>query len=143
MTPESGEPEARAAGRARMEEVYGFSIDPGELEDPFHAFTVDHLFGTVWSRPDLDVRERRLLTIGALAAMGREDLLEVQFESALRRGELTVAQLRELTIHLAHYVGWPRGAAANVVAARVIDRLRARGEADAGGEQTGGQPGDG
>src|SRR5581483_3099753 len=85
--------DARSVGMARMEEVYGFSIDPGQLEDPFHAFTVDHLFGAVWSRPGLDVRERRLLTIGALAAMGRDDLLEVQFESALRRGELTVSQL--------------------------------------------------
>ncbi|HEV2369636.1 MAG TPA: carboxymuconolactone decarboxylase family protein [Acidimicrobiales bacterium] len=131
----------RAAGRARMEEVYGFSIDPDELANPFHAFTVDHLFGNVWSRPGLDVRDRRLLTIGVLAAMGRDDLLEVQFESALRRGELTAESLFEVTIHVAHYVGWGPGAAASVVAERVIDRL-GLGKPEAGRHGRGGPGGD-
>ena len=33
--------------------------------------TVDHLFGTGWTGGDLGVRERRLLTVGALAAQGK------------------------------------------------------------------------
>lgn len=142
MSGADGSAERRAAGMARMQEVYGFSLDPAELDDPFHEFTVDHLFGVVWDRPGLDIRTRRLITIGVLAALGREDLLEIQFEAALRRGELGVAELQEITIHLAHYVGWPLGAAANVVAARVVDNLRRRGEADAGREEAGGEAGD-
>ena len=53
--------------------------------------TVDHLFGTVWTDEHLDlVRDRRLMTIGVLAAQDKTDLLEIQFDSALERGELTV-----------------------------------------------------
>ncbi len=42
---------SRARGIAKMEEVYGFSVDPDDLPGPYAAFTVDHLFGTVWTRP--------------------------------------------------------------------------------------------
>ncbi len=75
----------RSRGIAKMEEVYGFSVDPDQLEGPYVAFTVDHLFGTVWSRDALGVRDRRLTTIGVLAALGQASLVEIQFRSALER----------------------------------------------------------
>lgn len=107
---------------ARMQEVYGFSADPADAPGDFLAYTVDHLFGEVWSRPDLEIAARRLLTIGVLAAQGRDDLLEVQFGAALAREEMTEAQVREVIIHLAHYAGWPHAAAANNAAERAIAR---------------------
>jgi 4-carboxymuconolactone decarboxylase len=110
----------RARGIAKMEEVYGFSVNPDDLPGDYAAVTVDHLFGTVWTRPDLDVRQRRLLTIGALAALGQPELLEIQFRSALERGELDAAQVREVVLHLTHYVGWPLSTGMNGVAERAI-----------------------
>jgi 4-carboxymuconolactone decarboxylase len=107
---------------AKMQAVYRFHIDPDTLEGDFHAYTVDHLFGDVWCRPGLELTQRRLLTVGALAALGSGDLLEVQFQSALDNGELTVEQLREVVIHLAHYVGWPRATVVDQAAERVIAR---------------------
>ena len=56
---------------AKMQEVYGFTVDPDDVAGHFVAFTVDHLFGDVWSRPGLRVRDRRLMTIGVLAALGK------------------------------------------------------------------------
>ena len=53
---------------AKMEEVYGFSVDPATIPGRYLEMTVDHLFGTVWTSDELDVRERRLMTIGVLAA---------------------------------------------------------------------------
>jgi len=110
----------RARGLAKMQEVYGFSVDPDDLPGDYAAVTVDHLFGTIWTRPDLDVRQRRLLTIGALAALGQPELLEIQFGSALERGELNPAEVREVVLHLTHYVGWPLSTSMNGVAERVI-----------------------
>ena len=116
------DPERRAAGRAKMREVYGFDVDPDDVPGDFVTMTVDHLFGTVWTRPDLDVPARRLLTIGVLAALGQRTLLEVQFDSALRNGELTVDQVREVVVHLTHYVGWPLATVLSGAAEAVIGR---------------------
>ena len=119
------DPSARAAGIAKMQEVYNFSVDPEAVEGDFVAYTVDHLFGDVWCRPGLSVFERRLVTIGVLAALGKTDLLDVQFTSALANDELTEDQVRELVVHLTHYVGWPLATGANEAAERVIARRRA------------------
>ena len=112
----------RAAGLEKMQAVYNFSVDPEVVEGDFVAYTVDHLFGDVWCRPDLDVPQRRLLTIGVLAALGKTDLLDVQFQSALANDELTVEQVREIVVHLTHYVGWPLATGLNEAAERVIAR---------------------
>ncbi|MEW1689426.1 NAD(P)-binding domain-containing protein [Streptomyces sp. NPDC091265] len=74
--------------------------------EPFTDATVGLLFGEVWARPALSVRDRRLLVLGATAALGRSDLIQVQTEGALINGELDARQLREATLHLALYVGW-------------------------------------
>ena len=115
---------SRAAGMAKMQEVYGFSVDPDTIEGPYVEFTVDHLFGEVWTRPALGNRDRRLMTIGVLAALGQSQLVEIQFQAALERGELTEEQVRETVVHLAHYVGWPLSTGVNEVAERVIARRR-------------------
>jgi len=107
-----------------MQEVYGFGADPDVGPGDFLAFTVDHLFGDVWCRPGLDVPARRLITIGILAAQGQPDLLDVQFDAALAKGELDEDQVREVVIHLAHYVGWPLAAGVNNSTERVIARRR-------------------
>lgn len=137
---EAGTPRAR--GIAKMEEVYGFSVDPADVPGPYAAVTVDHLFGAVWTRPGLDVRERRLLTIGALAALGQPDLLEIQFRSALERGELDVEQVREVVLHLTHYVGWPLSTGMNAAAERVVARWEQAATSEAPGDGPG-SPGTG
>jgi 4-carboxymuconolactone decarboxylase len=122
----------RQAGMAKMQEVYGFSIDPASVPGPYAAMTVDHLFGTVWAGEALDVRDRRLLIIGVLAALGQSDLLDLQFNAALERDELTVEQLRELVIHLTHYIGWPLSTALNKSAETVIGRRAKAASGDGG-----------
>ncbi len=127
-TPE----DRRAAGMAKMQEVYGFTVDPASLPGRYTDITVDHLFGTVWTDDTLDLRQRRLLTIGVLAAQDKADLLEVQFDAALERDELTPEQIREVVVHLTHYVGWPISTGISGAAEKVIGR---RAEATAAGER--------
>lgn len=97
-------------GLELMDQVYGpgFSdaMPNAPTGEPFTDATVSHLFGEVWSRPALSVRDRRLLVLGATAALGRSDLIRIQTEGALINGELDTRQLREATLHLALYVGW-------------------------------------
>jgi len=112
----------RDIGMQKMQEVYNFSVDPEAVEGDFVAYTVDHLFGDVWNRPGLELLQRRLLTIGVLAALGRTELLDVQFQSALDNGELDESQVREVVVHLTHYVGWPLATGVNEAAERVIAR---------------------
>lgn len=125
----SDKDDVRAAGIAKMEEVYGFSVDPDTMPGRYGAMTVDHLFGSVWTSDELDVRDRRLMTIGVLAAMGKSDLLDIQFNCALEREELTVDQLREVVVHLTHYIGWPMSTGMNQAAENVIARRAKASEA--------------
>lgn len=123
----------RAAGIAKMQEVYGFTIDPDTIPGRYSDMTVDHLFGTVWTDDALNnVRERRLMTMGVLAALDKSNLLEIQFDAALERDELTVEQVREAVVHLTHYIGWPLSTELNFAAERVIaKRAKAAAAADA------------
>jgi 3-hydroxyisobutyrate dehydrogenase-like beta-hydroxyacid dehydrogenase/alkylhydroperoxidase/carboxymuconolactone decarboxylase family protein YurZ len=98
----------RRRGLAMMDQVYGpgFGETMPEQLDPYTGETVRHLFADVWARPELSVRDRRLLVIGATAALGRADLMQIQVRGALANRELTTDQLNEVILHLAFYVGW-------------------------------------
>lgn len=95
-----------------MAEVYGW----GEVVDgdgDFFGYTAEHLFGEIWQREGLSFRDRRLLLIGLLVGRGLHDVVGLQIEAALGRGELDADALREIVILLTHYAGWPDGAKLN------------------------------
>jgi alkylhydroperoxidase/carboxymuconolactone decarboxylase family protein YurZ len=96
-----------ARGADMMQQVYGFRPDGWE-RTPLSDHTIGELFGGVWSRPGLSVRDRRLMVIGIAANLGRSDLIEVQLLGALRNGEIVPSQVEEIVLHLAYYVGWPQ-----------------------------------
>jgi 4-carboxymuconolactone decarboxylase len=96
------------AGIARYREVYGddfIAFERGTV--PFFDLMIEQLFGEVWTRPGLSIPERRLLVIGAIAAQGHYEILEIQLTRALAAGELTPEQVREAVIQLVPYVGYP------------------------------------
>ena len=73
------------------------------------------LFDDVWERPDLSPRDRSLVTVSALVAMGRTDQLRFHMPKALANG-VSQAELIELVTHLAFYAGWPSAMSAVMVA---------------------------
>jgi 4-carboxymuconolactone decarboxylase len=99
--------DAFARGLEMMDRVYGegFSRTVPRTSDPLGNEVVAHVFGDVWSRPGLSIRDRRLLVIGATAALGRADLLEVQVRGALANNELSEEELREIPLQLMYYLG--------------------------------------
>jgi 4-carboxymuconolactone decarboxylase len=101
----------RARGREMMRRVYGWEV--GDVEGDFVSLTVDHLFGEIWARDGLTVRERRLLLLGLLVGSGLDDVVGLQLDAALHLEELSPDELREIVVFLTHYAGWPRGAKLN------------------------------
>src|SRR5579885_3394489 len=101
-----------------MAEVYGWQVADGPGD--FFALTVDHLFAEIWNRPGLTNRDRRLILLGLLVGLGQDDVISLQLPAALGNGELTADELRELAIFLAHYAGWPRGAAFHAAVERAV-----------------------
>ncbi len=101
--------ERRTRGLEKLREVYGGAVPaPPEGTTPFFDLMVEHLFGEVWTRPALSQRDRRLLVMGAIAALGERDVFALQVRSALANGELTAEQCREVVVQLAPYAGYPR-----------------------------------
>ncbi|HTT42441.1 MAG TPA: carboxymuconolactone decarboxylase family protein [Steroidobacteraceae bacterium] len=101
----------RRTGLAKFTEVYGSELAalPAEGSSAFIDYMLETLFGVLWQDSTLSVRERRLLVLGVLAAQGEEATLALQLRCALKRGELSLAQLQPLATFLTQYVGYPRG----------------------------------
>jgi 4-carboxymuconolactone decarboxylase len=114
--------ELRRRGLDKMKQVYGW--DMPDLPGDYFTYTVEHLFGTIWSRPTLSMRDRRLLTLSAVAAQGLDELMEIQFTAALANGELSEDEAREVAIFVTHYVGWPRGQKINAAVEKVIAKQK-------------------
>jgi 4-carboxymuconolactone decarboxylase len=112
-------------GTQRQAELLGAPApEPHTL---FESSWRDYVFSEVWTRPGLDLRSRYLIAIScAVCQGGRQDVLDGYIRGALKRGELTLAELREAVLHLAVYGGWSRGAAFDTAVTRVARELELR-----------------
>ncbi len=81
------------------------------------------IYGEVWERPGLSKRDRSLITVATLLALGRDKQLEGHLARALANG-VTQDEISELITHLAFYAGWPAAMTAALVAKDVFERTR-------------------
>jgi 4-carboxymuconolactone decarboxylase len=91
-----------------------------DFSAPFQDFITRVAWGEVWSRPELERRERSLITLAVLTALRAEGELELHVRAALRNG-VTPEEIREVLLHTAVYAGVPAANAAFAVAQRVLD----------------------
>lgn len=91
----------------------------GVVAPKFAQLTNDVVFDDLWRRPDLSVRDRSLVTLAALAAMGDDDMLDFYLRRAVESG-LTREQIAEAFTHLAFYAGWPKATRALAATARTL-----------------------
>lgn len=86
---------------------------PMEVTDPVPGSYPDLsnsiLFGDLWQRPHLSLRERRLVVLTVLALYGRDEPMTYHLHGALESGDLDADDLHELVVQLAFYAGWPAG----------------------------------
>ena len=105
------DPNRRAKGAEMLAKVYaGDVVVPPAGASAFADLMLEQVFAEVWTRPALAVRDRRLLIMGAIAALGEAATWKIQVRSAIKNGELTPEQARETLIQLVQYVGYPRAA---------------------------------
>ncbi|EJJ25147.1 (R)-mandelonitrile lyase [Rhizobium sp. CF142] len=78
------------------------------------------LFGDLWQRPDLSARDRSLITMTALIAIGQPEQLPFHANRAMDNG-LTSSEASEVVAHVAFYAGWPRAMSAVPVLKKVLD----------------------
>ena len=80
----------------------------GNIAPKFAELNDDVLFGEVWSREDkLSARDRSLITISALFAMGLYPQLKSHLVIGKEHG-LTKEEVVEVVTQLAFYAGWPK-----------------------------------
>jgi 4-carboxymuconolactone decarboxylase len=109
---------AAASDAARANAV---TDEMGTVAPKFAELTRDVVFGDLWRRSDLTPRDRSLVTIAALAAMGDDGQLEMYVRRGLESG-LTEAQMAEALTHVGFYAGWPKAATALRVLKRTLGK---------------------
>lgn len=91
----------------------------GDFAPGLAHYTDKVLFDEVWEREGLTKRDRSLITVAALTAMGKADQLTFHLDYARQNG-VTDTELKEAITHLAFYTGWPNGMSAMTVAKQVF-----------------------
>jgi 4-carboxymuconolactone decarboxylase len=81
-------------------------MDQKELLPELYEMSVGHLFGDVWARPGLSLRERQLVTLAANIALARPSGNHSHYLSAMHIG-ITKEEICEVMIQVGHYAGWP------------------------------------
>lgn len=92
-----------------------------DVAPDFGRLTIEFPFGDIYSRPGLDLKQRQIATLAALAAMGQERQLKVHIRFARHVG-LTDEEIVEVLMQMSVYAGW----------GRALDALRAAKEVFAG-----------
>ena len=101
----------RQRGEAMLKKVYaGDVVVPPAGTLAFSDVMVEQLFAEIWTRETLSMKDKRLLLLGAIAALGEQMTFRIQAKAALKNGELTPDELRECLVFLVQYVGYPRAA---------------------------------
>ena len=92
----------------------------GTFAPKFTELTNEVVFDDLWRRSDLSARDRSLVTIAALSAMGDDDLLDPDLKRGVENG-LTRAEIAEALTHLAFYAGWAKATKAMTVAEQTLN----------------------
>lgn len=102
----------KKTGRQRGLDVYrrmgwGTNENLRKVDEDAWRFTTDFLFGEIWSRAKLSLRERELVTLTALIAMEAEGI-STHMRKARHVG-ITLDEIREVILQVMYYLGQPKG----------------------------------
>ena len=77
-----------------------------KIDERFQDFITEGACGTLWSNEKLSRRDRSLITISLLAAIGHHEELEMHFNASKNTGA-TFDEISEVLMHVAVYAGVP------------------------------------
>lgn len=104
--------ERHAQGMATRRSVLGDAhVDRAEaaktaFDAPFQELITEAAWGHVWSRPDWTKRERSMVTIALLAALGQDEEVAMHVRATANTGA-SPEDIREALLHVAIYAGVP------------------------------------
>jgi alkylhydroperoxidase/carboxymuconolactone decarboxylase family protein YurZ len=117
-------------GFEKLEEMgrQGSMLNQKELSEDLYEMSVGHLFGDIWNRPLLSMRERQLITLAANIALCRPTGNHSHYRSAQHLG-ITRDEIMEVIIQTGAYSGWPTMAHATHQFTEVIEEDEAKAKA--------------
>jgi 4-carboxymuconolactone decarboxylase len=81
-------------------------LEQKALMPEMYEISVGHLFGDIWARPGLSLRDRQLVTLAANIALARPSGNYSHFRSARHIG-ISKREICEVILQVGHYAGWP------------------------------------
>ena len=89
------------------------------FDKDFQEYITRNAWGSVWSRPGLTKRERSLITIALMTALGHDEELALHLRATKNTGA-TVDDVKEVLLHTAVYAGVPAANAAIKIAKEIL-----------------------
>lgn len=96
------------------------------FDAPFQEMITEAAWGHVWSRPQWSDRERSIVTIALLAALGHDDEVAMHIRSTANTGA-TKEDVCEALMHVAIYAGVPAANHAIKIAKRTFSEMGEEG----------------
>lgn len=90
-----------------------------DFDSDFQEYITKNAWGSVWSRPGLTTRERSLVTIALMTALGHEEELALHLRATRNTGA-TENDIKEVLLHTAVYAGVPAANAAMRIAKEIV-----------------------
>jgi 3-oxoadipate enol-lactonase/4-carboxymuconolactone decarboxylase len=121
--------DAREAGLAVRREMLGDAhvdraiASTNDFNREFQDLITRYAWGTVWTRPGLDLRTRRLLVLATMAALGRWEDFSMHVRAGLAH-ELEPCDLKEVLLQTAIYAGVPAANTGFHLAAEEMEKAR-------------------
>jgi 4-carboxymuconolactone decarboxylase len=97
-----------------------------EFDKPFQTLITEMAWGTVWASDGITPRERSMLTLALLAALGNFDEIPMHVRAAARTGT-SPSDIVEVFQHVAVYAGVPRANHALKLAKQVLEETQDAG----------------
>lgn len=92
------------------------------FDEPFQTFITEGAWGTLWAGDGLTKRERSIVTIALLAALGHHEEVAMHVRATANTGA-TASDVREALMHVAVYAGVPAANAAFRAAKRAYAEM--------------------
>ena len=116
----------RATRSAVLGEAYVARSDANRsaFNADFLDFITEGAWGAVWSRPGLTKRERSLITIALLAALGHHEEVAMHVRASANTGA-SAEDIKEALLHVAVYAGVPAANQAVKIAEQTLNEMAA------------------
>ena len=93
------------------------------FNEDFQELITRYAWDEIWNRPGLTHQARRMVVIGQMVALGRWEEFALHVRAALRSGDLTPDDLKEILLQSTIYCGVPAGNHAFKEARAVLESL--------------------